>query len=305
MAKGSKTRRVLKKVAGYGAVFSVAFLLTVYWSFPYDLVADRVVSAVEQRTGLALQVQNLRPWWVLGLKADDVKITRPATRGGDPLEVKLPSLAARLEPISSLFGGPAFAFAADMDGGEVTGTFQQRDGGKEMHVALDLDDVEVGKIPGLWDHLGMGMKGTASGEVDVTMPPGKPDALNGKATVALKGAKFGGGMLRGFTVPSMDLGDVNLDLTIDKGKVRFDPPLKVASKDLSAEVSGDIDLRPIFVTSRANLDVRFKPTDAFWAPKPKVARLAQAFLKNARGADGWYGYQLGGVLGRPSFQPKR
>lgn len=305
MAKGSKTRRALRKAAGYGAIFSAAFTLTLYFTFPYELIADRALAEVEKKTGLDLEVAQLRPWWVVGLKADDVKVTRPARRGGEPLEIRLTSVAARLKPIDSLFGGPAVAFDVESEAGGVTGTYQQQDDGKRVHVEADVDGLEVGKLPGVWDKLGVGFQGRASGRVTATLPPGKVDELNGKADLTLAGAKFGGGMVKGFTVPAVDLGDVNLDVLVEKGKLRFEPPLKVESKDLNAEVEGTLDLRPILVTSKANLELRFKPTDAFWDANKKVAGLAQAVLNNAKGGDGWYGYRLGGLLGRPSFVPKR
>ena len=196
------------------------------------------------------------------------------------------------------------AFTARAPEGEVTGSVQQQKAGA-VHLAAQVHDLALGKIPGLWDNLGVGFQGHVQGRVSGTMKQGNAQTLDGLMDLTVKGARFGGGMIHGFTVPGVALGDVHLQAVAEKGVLKVDPPLKIHSKDLDADLSGTVHLRRIALTSAADLTLRFKPTDTFWKANGQLAGLAQAVLQNARSRDGFYAYRISGVLGRPMILPKR
>lgn len=302
---GSRVRSVLKAFFAYGGVFFVSFALTLYWSFPYELVAKKVFATIHQRSGLVVTTSSIRPYWLVGLQADGVTLKQPARRPGEPpLSVSLSSVTARLKPIDSLFGGLAIAFDATAPEGHVSGTVQEQKD-KAVHVALDVHSLDVGKIPDLWDALGIGFTGNASGTFTATITPNHVEKTNGLADLTISKAKFGGGMIRGFTVPGVDLGDVHLQAAIEKGVVRLEPPLKIAGKDLDARVSGTLRLRPILVTSGMDLKVAFRPTERFWKANGTLASIGKSMLRGARQPDGYYGYRMTGVVGHPRFLPSR
>ncbi len=306
-------KTLLKKGLGYSAVFLLSFLVGLYASFPYELLAARLLSAAEERLGIRVDVQDLSPWWLIGLAAEGVDIEVPRRRGGDPVAIHLDRVLARLHPIDSMLSGPTVSVeATDAALGTLEATVAVAD--EAVAVNLDRLALSIGKLPGLWDMLGVGFQGEAAGTASVTLPLRPAGSARsgidlskvaGYTDLRIEGAKFGGGMVKGFTLPPIDLGTVPLKLRIEKGTATTDGPLKIEGRDLQAEIDGKIVLRPIFLTSRVDLSLRFKPTEAFWEENKKLAGLAQALLNNAKRSDGWYGYRMTGQLGRPSFRPKR
>jgi len=302
---GSPIVKIAKRVLAYGGVFIAAFVLTLYWSFPYELVAKKVLAQVHQRSGIEVTTGSVRPYWVLGLEAEGVKATLPSRRPGQaPLALSLSSATLRLKPIDSLFGGLAVAFDAHAPEGHVSGTVQQKKN-KAVHLALDVHHLDIGKIPKVWDALGIGFTGDAHGKATMTLVPNQIQKTNGLIDVTVDKAKFGGGMIHGFTVPGLDLGQWHLKAAIEKGVVRLEPPLKIAGKDLDARVAGTIRLRPILVTSGMDLQVEFRPTERFWKANATLASLGKSMLRSAQKPNGYYGYRLTGVVGNPRFMPSR
>lgn len=295
----------VKRAAAYVGAFCLAFLVTLYWSLPYDLVGQRILDLVQQQSGIRIQTASLSPYRLIGIEAQGVKVdVPPRIPGQHGISFSVDRITARLEPIDSLFGGLAVAFTAAAPEGRISGTVQEKKKGA-VHLDASVDTLSLGKIPGLWDDLGVGFQGKVTGRVTGTVTNNDPRTLDGLADLHVKGAKFGGGMIHGFTVPGVDLGDVHLQVASDKGVVTFEPPLKIESKDLDARLSGTIHLRQIPVTSGMNLVLRFRPTTAFWQANSKLAGLAQAMLRNARDPGGFYAYRITGVLAQPRIFPKR
>ncbi len=303
-------RRFLSKLLGYGAVFLLSFLFGLYHSFPYELLAQRLFEAVHSRFGIQIDVGELSPWWLVGLQAREVEIEVPRRNKSDPLQIHLDRIIGRLHPLESLLSQLTVTVDVLDEALGQTSTTVHFD---EPLVGIDVArlDVQVGAIPGVWDDLGVGFQGRARGQADLSAPLLKSGAgvdvtkLAGTTDLVVEDAKFGGGMLKGFALPPIDLGTVPLKLEIEDGTARTDGPQRIRGPELEAEVDGTLKLRPIFLTSRLDVSLRFKPTDAFWKKHEKLAGLVQALLKSAKGADGWYGYRITGQLARPNFRPMR
>jgi type II secretion system protein N len=302
-ANVSTFRRVLRRVATYGSVFSAVFFLTVYWTFPYHLIAGRLVGEVERALGVKLEMQSLSPHWGLGLRAQDVVIvTSPAD--GEAMRIDIERFTARLKPIDSLLGGPSVAFDVRSEMGRLSGS-AQRTRSQDVGLDVNLAGFSLGHVPGLAERLGVGLLGAVSGNVAVSLPEGRVEEISGVADLRIDEAGIGGGMISGATIPPIDLGDLTPRLVAEAGTLRFEPSLTVSSNDLDAEVSGTLQLRAAFATSRSDLVLRFRPTDAFWDANQMLAGLAQAMLRGAQQSDGFYAYRMSGAIGRPQFQPAR
>ncbi len=297
--------RWLKRILGYGLVFWAAFGVTLYYSFPYEVIGDRLLGEAEARFGAKVEVGALSPYWITGLSAETVTITFPAKRAGkDDLILPFDRVSARLKPLDSLLGAPTVAIILEANAGEISGDVSLLED-ERINAILQVQRLTLGDLGGVWDKLGLGFAGTVTGDLNLTLPQTQPTALDGTANLQVAEAKFGGGMIKGFTVPGMDLGTFALELAAEKGKLEFAPPLEVKGKDLAAFISGTIDLRPVMSTSRGNLALRFKPTDAFWKDNATLAGIAKAMLEGSKDSEGYYAYDLTGPLGRPGFSPHR
>ncbi|MDF1562204.1 MAG: type II secretion system protein GspN [Deltaproteobacteria bacterium] len=299
--------RWLKKTLGYGLVFLLAFGVTLYYSFPYEVIGDRVLASAEEAIGARVEVDSLAPYWITGLSAESVTLTFPATKPGkEDFVLTLEQVRVRLKPLASLFGSPtaAVAIALGEGKGAIEGDVSLLDENR-INAVLAIQSLALGELGSVWDKVGLGFAGNVSGELDLVLPQNLPTALDGGGRLEIAGAQFGGGMIKGFTVPGMDLGTFELNVTAEKGKLDFVPPLEIDGKDLAAEIAGSIELRPLLATSRGDLQLRFKPTDAFWKANATLAGLAKAMLEGAKDKDDYYAYDLSGPLGRPNFAPHR
>lgn len=300
--RGQKIRRWMKTFFLYSLVFDLAFFTSVYWSFPYGRIAERGLAQAQKTIGAKIEFGDVGPHLLTGIEATDVRIEKSSNQG--PLVLELSSLSARLHPLDSLLSGPTVDFSAESELGEISGVFRRPDETTQQ-IELSIEGLEVGMLPGVWDSLGVGFAGSATGEVNLTIPTEDPNKVSGKVALNITEAKFGGGMVKNFTVPPMGLGDVPLSILAEDGRLVFEPPLKIDGPDLQADVSGSIELAGRFAMSKADLELSFQPTEKFMKENETLASLAGAVLGQAKGKDGRYSYTLKGRLGRPNFRPNR
>ncbi len=299
--KKSLTRRLIKSGALYGGVFFLAFAATVYWTFPYALVTQKLVSEIERSFGLNLEMSEISPHWVLGLKASDVVVVMGG-RQGNERRLELDSVMVRIRPLQTILSGPSMALDLQGELGNLRGT-ANRTRSQEIGLDLNVDGISLGSIPGLADSLGVGLLGDISGNIAVSFPEDSMEKLSGVLDLRIDSSGIGGGMIRGATIPPIDLGRIEPRIVAEAGVLRIDPNLQVSSDDLDAEVMGTLQLRGNLPTSRAELTLRFRPTDRFWEANQMLAGLARAMLSSAQQGDGFYAYRLSGAIGRPNFRP--
>ncbi len=298
-----KLRRALRYTLLYGGVFLVTFAATIYWTFPYALVTEKLVGEIERSAGVSLAMEDISPHWGLGLRARDVMIYKDgADAGGTGL--KLDSVTVRLRLLSTVLTGPSVSFDLDGDLGRLRGTAQKARN-DDVGIDLDIRTLSLGKVPGLAEALGVGLLGDVSGSVAVSFPQGRTEELSGVLDLRIAESGLGGGMIRGATVPPIEFGEIEPRIVAEVGTLRLDPTLVVSSDDLDAEVSGTLQLRGNIATSRADITLRFRPTDRFWEANQMLAGLARAMLSQAQQSDGFYAYSLSGAIGRPDFRPVR
>ena len=86
-------KRTLLKLLGRGALFSFAFLLFCYWTFPYERVAAFVVQQVEYPagpggvrlpSGYQLQIGSLRPSWLTTVEMENVRLSKSSAHPDVP-----------------------------------------------------------------------------------------------------------------------------------------------------------------------------------------------------------------------------
>ncbi len=326
--KKTTTRRFLRRTAIYGGVFLLSFAATVYWSFPYSSITNRMVGEVEQALGISLEMSSISPYRGLGIRARDV-IAISGDEEGKEQRVVFDVVTARLRLLETLISGPSVAFDVRSELGRVRGRANQtRDA--ILGIDMEIEGLSLGRIPGLSESIGIGLIGEASGAVTMSMPSGRIEDLSGTFDVRIDGAGLGGGMvggsagsrsssartsrgapgsvmemLRGATVPPIDFGDIEPRIVAEAGSIRLEPPLEIASADLDAQVTGTLELRENISTSRADMTFRLRPTDRFWEENQMLAGLAQAIMRQAEQSDGFYAYHLHGALSRPTLRPAR
>ena len=91
------------RYAGYAVFFLFAFIIGLYWTFPFDAAKDRLLGIASKETKMQISARSLEPSWVTGAVAKGVKIQRP----GNAAPIEIPRVDARAHILPLLTGGKA------------------------------------------------------------------------------------------------------------------------------------------------------------------------------------------------------
>jgi len=112
--------RTLLKLAGYGAFYTAALVLAVYWTFPWDKARERLERLASAKLGKKVEVTEVAPWRLTGLelKGVAVHLADPAEEAQDKAEAAGKLVAPAPGPPSNAQGkaGEPGKAAAAKDG---------------------------------------------------------------------------------------------------------------------------------------------------------------------------------------------
>ena len=169
---------------GYGAFFWFFFFLFAYWMFPYQRLAAFLSDKVsESGSGYTLEIGGIAPYWLTGVELEDVKVRKAAAEvlaapppgtGKDKAtlvdqSIKVRTAHARMGLLSLLFGDTALSFAAELEAGELEGTYD--DDGDEKHVVARLEKVDLAKLGLLESLVSLPLTGMLTGDFNLTLAP--------------------------------------------------------------------------------------------------------------------------------------
>jgi len=308
----TRNRKLLLAIAGYALFFGVCFVTSAYYTFPYERVRDLLVRRVAAQPVAAgegaakLTIAELGPHGLAGIALEGVEYERKAAVATDP-PVKL--AVDELSVGASLFGlltnRVDLSFALAVGDGDADGEYETKEG-EPTHLQADLDEVDLGRL-GVGSFLGIPVKGTATGTIDVTLAD-KPSGTQGNIELRIEGLKLGDGKAKlklpgmpgGLTLDMVDAGDLDLKVVIRDGIASFEK-LESKGKDLELSGSGSVRVIKPVGQSRADLTLGVKVEDAY---KKKSERTAAAFellsnsplMKRATSADGSIRFRLTGPI---------
>jgi type II secretion system protein N len=325
----AKTKRLLKWV-GYGAFYLFSLALFAYLTFPYDRLRTRIQNEFNRgQTGpnpLTLRLGHLGSYWLSGIQADDVDLISPpapAVAGADepakpakPKIMRIDSVHARVSLLRLLFGTVYVSFGATAFGGEISGFTSDADGGRKLEA--DIESLGLANAPMIGDLLGLPVGGSLAGHVEFLLPESKLAKAEGKIDLKFSGLSVGDGkakVLNAIALPKVEVGDVTFQATATAGNLKVDT-LSAAGKDLDLQADGSVRLRDPSDASTLSLSARFKFNDRFMnkddmtrglfgTPGSSVPGLFDLVPQNkqAKRADGFYGWRVNGSLAHPAFLP--
>lgn len=281
------------KYLGYVAFFFVAFLLSLYWTFPWNAAKARALQMASAQTKTEISAETLEPNWFTGIIATGVKVL-PKGRD-EPIEI--PELKARAHILPLLSGGQGVTVDIPVAQGNLHADLVSKGG--EVRVEGAATDLELALVPGLKEATGIPLAGQITLRAEpLTFNPKNPK--NAEGTLALKGTDLeilAGGKVSNFPLPELAVGSFNWKVPIEKGKVMLNQ-LTLKGENVELSLDGTIALTKRPELSILNLTVKFKPTQAFLTKEPLLKALLQN-IKRAQGGDGFYAYRITGPLSRP------
>jgi type II secretion system protein N len=292
-------------------------------TFPYDKLRQRVVATynAEQRSGSGqqeLQIDEMSGYWLTGVRVRGARLlSAPTEANKPPSKIEIDEATVRYSILSALIGNSSVNFDVYAFGGEAKGSYDVH--GKDKDIELNLDTVDMGLVEPLAQTLGLPVQGKLSGTVKLALPEGK--ASKGTGSVSLEAAEVavgdGKAKLKGaLALPRIDVGTLTFSAEAKEGSLRISK-LSAGGKDLELQGEGRITMRESFGDSLCDAQARFKINDAyrtkndvtkslFGAPgsnAPALFELADPKIKQAKRADGFYGWTLRGALSRLEFIP--
>jgi type II secretion system protein N len=308
--------------AGYPLFYLVCFVVFAVLQFPYDKLKERIALAynAEQRGPGAqeLQIDELHGYWLSGVRASGVRLVTPSSDPSKPpSKIEIDDATVRYSMLSALVGTTWVGFDVYGMGGELTGSYETS--GKDRTVEVSIDGMELGEVEPLVGLLGVPIHGKLSGEVHLAMAEGKASKGAGAVSLEAKDVSVGDGKAKikgALALPKVDVGTLTMAAEAKDGVLKI-TKLVAGGKDVEVVGDGRITMRDLAADSLCDLQVRFKINDSyrtrsdltkslFGAPGsniPALFELADPRIKQSKRADGFYGWNLRGALGRMDFTP--
>lgn len=326
MALSEKATRRLR-FAGYVLWFQVAFVMSLYLTFPVNLFKGVIVDQIETALGKGkagrfgtephVKIESLSLWRLSGLSAKKVELQL----GSKDPEAGAPLYFDELNVRVGLFGllskHKNISFSGKMSGGDFSGSAELDDKDVLLSVNADIDAVDIGKTPIVLDTLHVPTAtGKLGGTIDLALGADAEKTGAGLVDLSIKGASVGPGELKlpalsilgALTIPSTDLGDINLKIPFKQGVGTVEKGA-MTGKDIQMEISGTINLRSKIAQSRIDLSGWFMPQAGFIDANAKVKsalelgeKLPGSPLAKAKDEQGRFAFAATGSLGGASVR---
>jgi type II secretion system protein N len=336
----TQLKELAKKVApkvGFPIFYLFVFILFLSWCFPYDRLKERIMlgyNAAQHAAGSnqELQIEDMTSSWITGVAMHNVKLTAPAPPGDatkGPSELKIDEATLRVSLLGLLVGNKDLTFHVHAFGGTVDGKYD--DYGKSHSVGVEINDVDIGKIPQVVDtFLGLPVQGTLVGSIQLDMPPedkiGGTPKTNGSVQLAIADMSIGDGkskikipMFGELAVPRLNVGAFAFVGEAKDGVLTV-KKFGAGGKDLELQGDGRMQLREPFGETGLDLNVRIKVNDAFRG-KTDMTKLVfgapgtdsaifDTFeirkgvpISKAKRSDGFYAWHFRGQVAHPDYAP--
>ncbi|MSQ00700.1 MAG: type II secretion system protein GspN [Myxococcales bacterium] len=301
--------RWIALLGGCAAAGASGLVAGFYTTFPSEEVARYAEVQFHARNkDYALEVGDVRPWWLPGVRATDVTLytvkkgkksnDNPAPSPVRSEMMKLDALAVRLQVLPRLAGKWAFGYTAELLGGDVSGTFSQ--GAASIDLNFVADGLDLALMPIERDELTVHLAGKISGKSNLALDGENVKNSTGALELSFEGLQLAeGSKVMGLELPVVSFSVAKVKLEAQDGA------LEVTEGTFDGDVidmtlSGDISLNKKLERSRNRLKLVVSlPEDL-----DKLAKLAPA-MKRARDEEGGYHFNIGGTIGSPTFRPGR
>ncbi len=327
-------RKVAPKV-GFPIFYLFCFVIFCSWTFPYDRLKERLIlgyNAGQRAAGSQqeLEIEDMSSSWITGVKMNGVRLTTPSPEPTKPAsELKIDDVSARISLLGLLIGNRDISFKVHAFGGSIDGSYDEH--GKAHSVAVDIEGVDIGKVPQVVDTFGgLPVQGVLAGEIKLDMPAEEKIAATPKTNglVSLEIADFAIAdgkakvkipMFGDMTVPRLNVGSFAFVGEAKDGVLTV-KKFGAGGKDLELQGDGRLQLRDQWAETGLDLNVRVKVNDVFrgksettklvfGAPGSSSALFDTFEIKKgvpiskAKRPDGFYAWHFRGQMAHPDYAP--
>jgi len=289
--------RFLKFMA-YLALFVFSFLLFLYWSFPYEVLKDRLVGSLGGEYDIS--IEELSPYWFTGIDISGLILRAPG--GGKSAELlNVKRITGRASFFSLLLGNPSVSFDVDIGKGEIVGVAQQSE--DEYDIDVELDDVDLKHFKMLGAKTGLNLSSRINGNIDLKIDKRRPIRSEGRISLDLGDLKVSAAEIKlgEMVMPLPDIvlskrSGSDLKLEMGKGTVTI-KSFKLTGGDFELDIKGKIFLSNEVDNYRFNLKGSFKASEKLGEALPFLF-----IVEKQKKEDGSFPLSITGRLARPSIK---
>lgn len=321
----AKLRKIVPYV-GYPAFYLFCLVIFAYYTFPYDMLRDRIIAEFERGQGSTgetrrLEIDAIEPYWLSGLRAVGIRMvmTKPAENPDEKpkkSEIFIDEAYGRVKLLPLLLGTTTVSFGAEAFGGTVEGVFSRK--ADEDHLKLEVSGVDLAYLSPFLPASAVPMGGVVDGKVDFVLPERKLQKANGFVDLTIADSYVGDGKAKiqgALALPRMNLGDLVLTAEANEGVLKLGK-VTASGADLDFAMEGKLTMRDPFSESIYDMHLRFKIEDSyrtrndvtkslFGSPDSKMPALFEMDpkVKQSKRADGYYSWQISGLFRAPQLLP--
>ncbi len=301
--------RWLLLLAGCAGASLVGLASGFYVTFPSEEAATYAEYTFHQKNkDYAIEVGDVRPWWLPGVRATDVTIytVKRAKRTKDVPKpgmvrvemARLDALGVRAEVLPLLMGRTSYGFTASLLGGDVSGHFSQA--ASSTQLSFDADGLDLAKMPIDKGDLVVHLAGRLAGKSNLEFDSEDVKNSTGALDVVFDGLRLDSGTkVMGIELPVVIFTVARVKFEAQEGKLvvtegTFDGDV------LDMTLSGDIALNKKLARSRNRLELAVTLSEDL----DRLARIAP-MMKRARDDEGVYHFNIGGTIFSPTFRAGR
>lgn len=302
-------KKLIFVILSYLAYFLVVFILTLYFSFPYERLKKVLEYNLGNSFGMKLKIDKLTPYFFHGIKVEGIRFTPYTTNSEEtpPPPLIIDSVTIKISVLSLLIGKSALIINSDFLDGNVDLRVEIND---NLTTTLKMERLNLKRFAPIKNFLPLPVKGEFSGRGKLVIV--RRDISKAEGNLNLNGIKITigdgktpipiPGQKDGIILPTIEIKKLSLSIDIKKGVATI-KKFSTQSDELELIGEGKIYLSKEPSNIRFDTYIRFKFKKGFEKKGDIAAGIIAALdfipnMKRAKRSDGFYGFLINGTVAR-------
>ncbi|TAL16697.1 type II secretion system protein GspN [bacterium] len=279
-----KSRPGFLAILGYGLLGMTVFLVSVWFTFPYDKFELRIENELAKK-GLTADLSALSPGPFPGIKADSLTISAIKET---PFRLVVAPLTVQL-PLASLLSGD---LVVKVEGKTLGGDFAGEIPLKSGRGTFSWKNLSLAKVSEDNADLLPPVGGTTSGSASFSMPVQTAANFSGAVNADISSLSVGPGQFGLINLAEVSLGSGKINLKAGEGKAEIEN-FSLSGGDIDIKSSGFATLVQPLMASSLDLAVTIRPAGS---EVERKLPLLFAVLAPNKSPDGSYTSKIKGKL---------
>jgi len=285
---------------GYCSFSFLCLLVSVYLTFPGDVLGQRLAHEIAKESNgkVQIQMEDVSLYGLTGVSAEGVSL-RYDSGDGVTHRLELDEVDVRLEILPLVTA--SFVLDGSLKAGEGTIEAQVERLGAGFRVNVEIEDLNLMNVNVISEMAGLPISGVVNGDISVDWTK-DVKARTGHVNIHSQALRVGPGELSSgalgkLTLPALGFGDLDTSLEIGNGKLKI-AKFEQKGGDLIAKITGDVSVRSRFGSSSVTACVKVKGEPSYLAKNPNLkSALELATVRLKKDSSEFLNIPLAGTVG--------